>query len=262
MAIENLEAVEKSLGLEAGKLSEMITSEENHKIDLESRISFSKEDYDARINNIKKETKFNSVEEAIKLARRDNELDFTGKTMENLLEAYGKKVESQSKIEPEKRYSDLNDNFKKLQEVNQGLESKYTTLESDVKKRSQNRQINETLLKDIPDNTTIDKDDILAIMKAKYDFNIGEDGFEIIDNGKVLKNETSMNNLTPTEFLKTFIKPYIKEVEGGKGGKDTRGNAKEGTFDAWDIQMKEQGISGQEYTLRMQKAFSEGTLKM
>ena len=83
MAIENLEAVEKSLGLEAGKLNEMFTSEENHNIDLDSRVFFTKEDYESRINNIKKETKFNSVEEAIKLARKDNELDFQGKTMEN-----------------------------------------------------------------------------------------------------------------------------------------------------------------------------------
>lgn len=262
MAIENLEAVEKSLGLEAGKLNEMFTSEENHNIDLDSRVFFTKEDYESRINNIKKETKFNSVEEAVKLARKDNELDFQGKTMENLLKAYGEKRDKENSIEPEKKYSELKTNFEKLQGINIGWEEKYNNLESDYKKKSQTRQINETLMKNIPDNTTIGKDDILAIMKAKYDFNIGEDGLEIIDGGKILKNETSMNNLTPEEFLKTFVKPYIKPVEGGRGDGDQKGNAKEGTFESWDAQMKEQGLSGQAYSIALQKAIKDGVVKM
>ena len=260
--IENIEAVEKSLGLEAGKLTELMTSEESHNVDLENRVYFSKDDYDARINNIKKETGFNALEVAVKNQRNELGLEFQGKTMENLLRSYKDKIEKESTIEPEKRYSDLKTEFEKLQGINEGLSGKYSDLESDIKKQNQNRTINNTLLKDIPDNTTIPKNDILAILKSKYEFNIGEDGFEIIDGSKVLKNETTRNNLTPDEFLKTFIKPYLKPVEGGGGGGDDRSRAKDGTFEAWDTQAKEQGLSGQAYSIALQKAITDGVVKM
>jgi uridine kinase len=262
MAIGNLEAVEKSLGLEAGKLSEMITSEETHNVELDNLVIFSKDDYDARINNIKKETSFNAVEVAIKNARNEIGLEFQGKTMENLLKSYKEKIEKESTIEPEKRFSDLKTNFEKLQEVNQGLESKYNDLESNIKKQNQTRVINETLLKEIPDNVAIPKEDILAIMKSKYEFNIGEDGFEIIEGNTLLKNETTRNNMKPDEFLKTFIKPYLKEVEGGRGKSDEKGKPKDGTFEAWDSQAKEQGLSGQEYSFALQKAIADGVVKI
>jgi len=262
MAIENIAAVEKSLGLEAGKLTEMITSEENHNVELDNLVIYSKDDYEARINNIKKETSFNALEVAVKNARNEIGLEFQGKTMENLLKSYKEKIEKESTVEPEKRYSDLKTNFEKLQEVNSGLLNKYNDLETNTKKQNQNRTINETLLKDIPDNTTIPKDDILAILKSKYDFNIGEDGFEIIEGNTILKNETTRNNITPNEFLKTFIKPYLKEVEGGRGKSDEKGLPKDGTFEAWDAQAKEQGLSGQKYSLALQDAMTKGIVKM
>jgi hypothetical protein len=262
MPIENIDAIEKSLGLEAGKLSEMFTSEENHVVDLSERVFFSKVDFDSRIENVVKETKFNSVEKAIKDARNAEGLDFQGKTMENLIAALKEKAIKESSVEPEKKYSDLKSNFEKLQQVNAGLTEKFTNLENDIKRKSQERTINDTLLKEIPDNTTIPKDDVLAILKAKYSFNIGEDGFEIIDGGNVLKNETTRGNLSTDEFVKGFIKPYLKQVEGGAGGTDQKGNPKAGSFDAFDKEMESKGIRGQDYSIEMQKRMANGTLKL
>jgi len=94
MAIENLEQLEKSVGLEPGKLAEMISSEDTHKLDLDNLIISNKNDYDARLENIKKETKTAAVEIAVKNARNELGLEFEGKTMENLLNNFKSKIES------------------------------------------------------------------------------------------------------------------------------------------------------------------------
>ena len=56
MAIENTEQVEQALGLEAGKLTEILASEESHNVDLSNRVFYSKEDDATRTDNLKKES--------------------------------------------------------------------------------------------------------------------------------------------------------------------------------------------------------------
>ena len=262
MAIKNIDIVEEKLGLEKGKFQEYLTSEEEHEINVDNLVIFSKDDYNARIDNIKKETSIASVEMAVKKYRNELGLEFQGKTMDNLLNNFKEKIESESKIEPEERYTKLKGDFEKLQGVSQGFQDKYTDLENKIKSEKQQSSINQTLLKSIPDNTSIPKEDVLAILKAKNNFNMGEDGFEIIKDGKVLKNETTMNNLSADEFMKSFIKPYLKPVEGGAGNDDSVGEGKEGSFEAFDKEMERKGVSQQEYSLEMAKRIKEGTLKI
>jgi hypothetical protein len=54
MALENITELEQALGIEGGKLQEMITSEEVHKIDLSEKIILDKPIYEERISNIKR----------------------------------------------------------------------------------------------------------------------------------------------------------------------------------------------------------------
>jgi len=260
--IKNLNEIEQSLGIEAGKLTEMISSEDELTVDLSSKVIFNKDDYETRINNIKKETSNAAVEIAIKNARKDLGLDFQGKTMENLLNTYKEKIEAESKIEPEERYSKLKTEFEKLQDVSKGFQEKYTGLEQTVKKQSQDREINTKLLKSIPENITIPKDDVLAILKTRNEFNIGEDGFEIIKDGVVLRNETTRNPLSVDEYMQSFIKPYLKPVEGGKGDDGGKGQAKAGSFEAFEKEMSDKGFNSQEMSLEMQKRIKDGTLKI
>lgn len=265
MALENIEAIEQSFGLEKGKLAEMIASDENHKIDLENFIIKPKSDYDALLNNIKKESSTAAVEIAIKNARSEMGLDFQGKTMENLLNAYKSKVEAEAKIDPNKKYDTLNEDFKKVQANLSEWENKYKTLETTYKQKEQNGIINNTLLKEIPDNTTIDKEDILAILKAKYQFNIGEEGFEIIgSDGKALKNQSNMNLTTANEFMKEFVKPYLKPIEGGAGGSSSSGGNKETSLEVFDKLMDAKGINigSEKYNEELSAALKNGTLKL
>jgi len=264
MAVENIEQIEQSFGLEKGKLAEMMASEENHKIDIDNYVIKTKSDHEALINNLKKESGNATLEIAIKNARNEFGLDFQGKTMENLLKAYGEKVEADAKIDPNKKYDTLKTDFEKLQGNLTDWQSKYTNLESTYKEKEQQSSINNTLLKEIPENTILDKDDILAILKAKYQFNIGEDGFEIIKGGQVQKNQANMNLLSPGEFMKEFITPYLKPVDGGAGGKDSTGTGKETSLELFDKQMEMKGINvgSESYNELMSIAMKNGTLKL
>mgnify|MGYP000072533266 FL=1 len=265
MAIENIDIIEQSFGLEKGKLTEMMSSEETHKIDIDNFVIKPKSDYEALLNNLKKESSTAAVEIAVKNARKDLGLEFEGKTMENLLKFYKEKVETEAKIDPNKKYDTLKSDFDKLQGNLSEWESKYTNLENTYKQKEQLTTINNTLLKSIPDNTTIPKEDVLAIMKARVQFNIGEDGFEIIGkDGNPMKNDANRNLITAEEFVSDFIKPYLKEVQGGAGGGDSSNSGKATSFDLFDKRMADKGINvgSERYNDEMSIAMKNGTLKL
>jgi len=262
MALENIQELEQTFGLEEGKLKEMITSEDNHKIDLEPYVISKKEDYESRLENIKKESKVAAVEIAIKNARNELGLDFQGKTMENLLESFKAKVEADSKIEPNQKVSELQKDLDTLRKANGDWEGKFNDLQGTYKQKEQQRTINNTLLKAIPDNTTIPKEDVLAILRAKYDFSIGDDGFEIAKDGVVQKNTTTLNKLTPKEFMTDVINPYLKKPDGGAGGSDSSNDGKETSLELFTKKMADKGISvgSEKYNQEMSLAISNKTL--
>ena len=119
MAITNISEVEKSLGIESGKLTEMITAQEEFELDLTNKVILEKSVYDERVANIKKDTIQHTQEVLIKDLRNDFELDFQGKTKENLIEAFKTKIEKakeESVKDPEQRYLTLKTDFEKLQQ--------------------------------------------------------------------------------------------------------------------------------------------------
>jgi len=264
MALENIQEIEKALGLEEGKFNEIITSEENHSIDISGLYISKKSDHDALTENLKKTYRQEGVEVAVKTARNELGLEFEGKkTLKPLLEAYAKKIENDAKIEPNEKYDTLKVDFEKRGNLITEWEEKYNDLQSNFKQKESQRTIDNTLLKEIPGNTSIPKDDILAILKSKYDFNVGEDGFEIIKDGQVQKNDANMNLLTAKEFMTTFINPYLKKVDGGAGGDDSKSGGKESSLDVFNKRMEEKSVNigSEAYNNEMSKAIKDGTLK-
>lgn len=261
--IENMEAIEQSLGIEAGKLTEMISSEDKHTVDLSERIFKSKSDFETLIENTKRDSGTAAVEIAVKKARKDMGLEFEGKTVENLLKYYKTQVETEAKIDPNKKFDTLKIDFDKRGLLLEESQEKFTTLESSVKQERQVREIDGRLLSEIPDNIIIPKKDVLAILKATKKFNIGEDGLEIIGtDGKPMKNESNMNLMTPKEFMVEFIKPYIKPVEGGAGGGSGSGAPAAGSFEAFEKEMESKGITGEAMNEEMTKRIKDKTLKL
>lgn len=271
MAVENIEILEQSLGLEKGKLTEMITSEEKHSLEFDNYVIKPKSDYDALLNNIKRDSNEIGRKELFKELGVDFEgtgvhrdvtrsVDFLKKWNED---AVSKAIE-EAKIDPNKKYDTLKADFDKLQGNLTEWENKYNTLESTYKQKEQASTIKNTLLKEIPDNTLLDKEDILALAMAKFQFGIDEDGFAIMKNGEIQKNEANRNRITPNEFMKSFITPYLKPIEGGGKGKDSVGGGKETSLDIFDKLMESKGINvgSEAYNEQMSLAMKNGTLKL
>ena len=262
MPIENIGEIEQSLGIEAGKLTEWISSEDNHKVELENLVIKPKADYDTLINNLKKESGSAALEIAIKEQRKKLGLEFEGKTMDNLLSSFQKKVETEAKIDPNKKYDTLKSDFEKLQGIASDWESKYSNLETNLNQERQQRKIDSDILSKLPDNLVMSKEDMLVILKAKNQIKIGEDGYEIIgQDGKPMKNQSNMNNLTLDEFLPAFTKPYIKPVSDGAGDDDDE-TIKPGSFEAFEKEMESKNATSEQFNEELQKRIANKTLVM
>jgi len=264
MALENITEIEQSLGIEAGKLAEMITSEEIHKIDLSEKIILDKPIYEERISNIKKESATAAIEIAVKEKRKELGLDFTGKNIDNLLEAFGAKKEAESKIEPEEKFKTLKADFDKLQKNYQEKEIELTTFKSSIEKEKEYNEIKSAFTGSIKGETLVSKSTIFTEAKEKgYSF-VKEDGVLVVKgaDGQVLKNEQTLSPISISDFASNFSSQYVKKVEGGSGKKDEDDNGKAGTLDAFMKEAEKNNWSNAQTNEEMAKRMKEGTLKL
>ena len=264
MAIENIAELEKTLGLGDGKLQEMITSEEKHKIDLSEKVILDKTTYDERISNIKKESSTMALEIAIKEQRNALGLDFQGKTMENLVTALKTKVEAESKIEPEEKYKTLKSDFEKLQQNLQQKEAEFNTFKTNIEKQNELNEIKGEFTKHIAGETLVSKTTIFTEAKERgYSFEKQEGKIVVKLNGEVQKNNDTLSPITVKDFVTEFQTPYLKTPTGGAGGGDDGGSgAKAGSLEAFQKEAEKNGWSVAKTNEEMAKRMKEGTLKV
>lgn len=264
MALENITELEQALGIESGKLQEMITSEEVHKIDLSEKIILDKPIYDERISNIKKESSQQALEVAIKEQRNALGLQFQGKTMENLVTALKAKVEAESKIEPETKYKNLKSDFEKLQENFKQKEIEFDTFKTNIQKQQELNEIKSEFTKHIVGETLVSKSTIFTEAKEKgYSFEKEEGKIVVKDaNGNILKDDKTLSPIAVKDFVSTFVTPYIKTASGGAGGKDEPDTGKAGSLDAFLKEAEKNGWNVTKQNEEMAKRIKDGTLKM
>lgn len=263
MALENIAEIETSLGIEAGKLTEMISSEEIHKIDLSSKVILDKSAYEERLSNIKKESATIAIEMAVKEQRNNLGLEFQGKTIENLVNAIKAKTESESKIEPEEKYKNLKTDFEKLQSNLAEKEQEFVSFKTNIEKQNLLSEIKNEFTKHIPDNTLVSKATIFTEAKERGFSFEKEDGRIVIKDasGAILKND----NLSPLEvkdWVTNFATPYLKTPTGGSGGSDDTGGDKVGSFDAFLKEAQKNEWDATKQNAEMAKRIANGTLKL
>jgi len=263
MALENITELEQTLGLESGKLQEMITSEEKHTIDLSEKVIVDKSVYDERISNIKKESSTMALEIAVKEQRNVLGLDFQGKTMENLVNAIKTKVESESKIEPEEKFKALKSDFEKLQENYNTKEKEFVTFKTNIEKQQELNEIKGEFTKHIAGDTLVSKSTIFTEAKEKGFSFEKEDGKIVVkQNGEVQKNKDTLSPISVKEFVTNFATPYLKTPTGGAGGEDEKEVGKAGSFDAFLKEAEKNGWNDTKKNEEMAKRIKEGTLNM
>lgn len=264
MALENIAEIEESLGLEAGRLTEMITSEENHTIDLSNRVILDKSTYDERISNIKKEIATTAIEMAVKEQRNTLGLDFQGKTMDNLVNAIKVKTELDSKIEPEEKYKNLKTDFEKLQTNYIEKETEFNNFKTNIEQQNLISEIKNDFTKHIPSNTLVSKSTIFTEAKEKGFSFVKEDGKTVVknSNGDIIKDEKTYAPIDLKTWVTNFSTPYIGKAEGGGGGGDDTPPSKAGTFEAFEKESVKLGWNDQQKNIEMARRIKEGTLTM
>lgn len=266
MAVENIQEIEKALGIEQGKFSEMFASEEKHTIDLTSLLIEPKSIYEERMANIKASSATMAKEVAIKEIKKELGLDFEGKNETVLIEALKSKFESiKTDVvkDPEKRYVDLKTDFDKLQANLLSKESEFETFKTEITQTNTLNEIKNDFTKHIPENVLVSKSTIFTEAKEKgFSFEREEGKTVIKQNGEVLKDENTLSPLGIENWVKTFSTPYLKTAEGGAGKGDETPPSKAGSFEAFQKESAKNGWDATKMNSEMASRVKEGSLTL
>jgi hypothetical protein len=263
MALENIAEIETTLGIESGKLIEMINSEEAFKVDLSEKVFLDKTAYEERIANIKKESATVAIESAVKEQRNNLGLDFQGKTIDNLVSAIKAKSESESKIEPEEKYRTLKSDFDGLVSKLNEKDAEFNSFKTKIEQTNTLNEIKNEFTKYIPDNVLVSKSTIFTEAKEKGFSFEKEDGKVVVkdSNGNILK-DANYSPITVKDWVSNFSTPYLAKVEGGAGKGDDTGEGKAGSFEAFMKESERNNWDASKQNQEMAKRISNGTLKI
>lgn len=264
MAIKNLADIEKKLGLNPGEFKTFYEDAAEKEVDISGLEIVKKTDLELRMTNIREEAKTAGLEVAVKNAREKLGLDFTGKTIDNLVDAYGKKVLADAKIDPDKKVIELTTDLDALRKNNEAIVKERDELKTTFKQKEDSYKVQSTILGKLPKtNTIIAPEEMAVLFNTKYSPKLGDNGALLFHDstGAVMKNPTTLNPMTIDEIVPEFQTPYMKPASGGGGGGDNAG-AKGGTWEAFDKEMETAGISvnSEKYNQEMQKRIKEKTL--
>ncbi len=245
--IKNISEIETALGLKPGELQEAFAGTEEKVIDITGLEIVKKEDYTARISNLKSEAANAAVEMAIKKARTDSGLEFQGKTMENLLGAYKNKVLAEANLNPDKRVVELEKDFGLMRTNYENANKQLADIKTEFQQKENARNIDALVVSKLSEklpNPKIPMQDVVTIFKTKNKIQVNENGGIVFvdDKGEVMKNPSTLNPITIDEVLPDFVTPYASLPEGGGGGGDNPTQSKKGTFQAFMEEMDKAGI--------------------
>jgi len=263
MALENIAEIETTLGVESGRLIEMINSDEAFKVDLSEKVFLDKTAYEERIANIKKESATIAIETAVKEQRNNLGLDFQGKTIDNLVSAIKAKSELESKVEPEEKFKLLKNDFDGLQSKFAEKDAEFNAFKTNIEKSNVLNEIKGEFTKYIPDNVLVSKSTIFTEAKEKgFSFEKEEGKIVIKDeNGNILKDD-NYSPISVKDWVSNFSTPYLAKIEGGRGERDNLGEGKAGSFEAFMKESEKQGWNAMKQNEEMSKRISNGTLKI
>ena len=227
----------------AEKLIELHSSEEQFELEIgEGKFLNTTQETELRENLIKtgyNDGKVAGEEMTIKEIKRLKGLDFEGKTIENLVSSYDKKVMTEAGAEPTAKVKELQSSLETLQGKYQNdikaKEEELNALNGKIKQID----IDSTVLRDAPKLEGIKPEHALLIFKQSHQLD-KEDGTGIIVKdsfGNVIKNELE----SPMSYKDVFTN-FAKENNwlgspDGRGGENQHGQSN-GSFKTMNDIMK------------------------
>jgi ribosomal protein S13 len=251
---ETIKTIATKLKIKEEDLSAALTNTEEVDLEVDDSLTVLTE---AEAKTLKANEYTNGKKAGIEIAVKDTkeklDLDFTGKTVDGLLEAYKKKVLDEAKINPDKKVTELEGKITTLQNTVKEYETKLSERDTEVT----GIRINGELYKHVPaageDGPAYEADDVIGLMKMKgYDFKLEGDKIVPYKDGKAMTDKLS-NNRDPKEVIQEFMteKKLLPGagVPAGRGGKDQKAGNNAGKLSDLKKQFEAQGknVQGQEF---------------
>lgn len=216
---ETLKKIAGVLNLEVSDLTAKIKSEQEET--LEVPVVFTQADYDQFGKNRFDEGKAAMSEIVTKdLKTKHPEVSFTGKNLDNWIEAYAdhkaaKKLE-EAKINPDERVKALEEDKKTLQQKLTTAEETAANATKDFEQRMFQVETRNQILSLIPDNTVIPKEDLVDLFLNRHRVTKEENGISVYKGSEQLKDK-QLNLMPLKDVVSSFSEGYIKK-EGMGGG--------------------------------------------
>jgi uncharacterized coiled-coil protein SlyX len=259
---ETIKSIATLIKIKPADLEAAIKDEKEIDVTIDEKLSVFSEDELTQLKaNEYKNGKSSGVEMAVKDAKEKLGLEFTGKTIDGLIDAATKKAMEDAKIEPTKQVQELTEKLKTVQSTAQELQTKLQEKEGEVS----SIKAESAVIKDIPTNTTLPAQKVLGLMKM--------DGYEYkVNDGKIVwyKDGQLLNDKLGNSFdTKTIVGEYVTENKlsagsgdegmGGRGGGDGKPPASFTALSQIKKVFTESGknLQGQEFADAVKKAVSE-----
>lgn len=267
--IKNIDTLEENLGLEKGKLAEMITATEEHELDYEGVVIEKKAVYDEKIGNIKKDVIKTTKEVTIKNIKKAVGFDFEGKTEEAFVEGFKtheQKIKDEAVTDPEERYKTLKKDFDALQINYNDKDKELVTFKTTVEQEKETNGIKNEFFQHIEGKTVVSKATIFTEAREKGFSFVKEEGKTVVKDskGEVIKNDKTLSPIPLADWVKEFSTPFIVEATpgGGGGGDDETKKGKAGSFEAFEAEAEKEKWDDTKKNMEMAKRIKDGSLKM
>lgn len=199
---------------------------------------------------------------AVKEVKTKMGLEFTGKKVEGLVEAAQKKALEDAKLTPDKKVTELTEKLNTVQATATELQTKLADKEKEIGQV----KLSTELLKNVPAGTTLESDEIIALMQAKgYQFEMKDGALVAVKDGKVMEDK-----LAKPLAVKDVITEFAKERKliadegqtdppGGRGGGGGGKAVKFTKLSELKKHFEDQGksVNGQEFNDAFVKAKAE-----
>jgi len=249
MAIKNIDELAKFVELEEGKtLTDILASDEEVEIKLNDNLVIrTKEEAETLETNIKNDSfgkgETTGRELVLKEMKETLGLDFEGRKDPNkFIDAFKSHVLKDAEKEPNEKIEELTKDITSLQTKLVASQDAFKSLEIQNKKESQQSNIDEMIMDALPENAIISKKNMLTIFKSGQEMELDDKKLVFRKNGEILKDDLK-NPLGIESVVKTFSEPFIAKTNGGGDGGDEPGNAKAGSFEAFEQEMKDNNVN-------------------
>ena len=224
------------------------------------------EEEDSFLRNVKTETVNTAMEMEVKKWRNEKGLDFEGKTMENLLNAFEANNKELFTKDPSRQIESKDNDIRILQANNKELKDLNSSIINDFKGYKNGIKTDNVFSKMIPKNSVLPIEDMVMLLKSKIHHEFDENGTLFFKDatGAAMKDD-NLNYLGGDKIAENFFTSnpsYLTGASGGAGGGDSTGASKPTSMEAFDKMQEANGvnINSAEYSANVTKAMADGSL--